>query len=267
MKKKSTIILALFLVGNLIKAQDTLYIYKSGLVVTKRAISAIDSVIFYNAGGSGSFTCGTSAVTDIDGNTYNTVSIGGQCWLKENLKTTKYSDGTTIPNVTNDTTWGTLTTGAYCDNNNTPSNSTTYGKLYNWYAATDAHKICPMGWCVPSDGEWNIMEKYLDNTVDTTVVNNWVGTDIGNKLKEYGTDYWASGNNGTNSSNFTALPGGRRDYDGSFCCVSSLGHWWTSTAYNATAAWSRSLYYCHATVYRGPDPNVEGFSVRCVKDN
>ena len=214
MKQIITIIIALYLTGNLTKAQDF-------------------------------FTCGTSTVIDIDGNSYNTVSIGSQCWMAANLKTTKYRDNTAIPNVTSDTTWNILTTGAYCYYNNTPSNSTTYGKLYNWYAVTDAHNICPTGWHIPSDGEWNIMEKYFES----------------------GTSHWTSGNNGTNSSSFTALPGGYRNIVGSFFYISYYGYWWTATEYAASNAWGRSLRYSNATVFRYVYYKAYGFSVRCLKDN
>lgn len=131
-------------------------------------------------------------VTDIDGNVYNTVTIGTQVWMKENLKVTHYLDGTTIPNITSNATWISLNTGGRCYYDNDSSTyAPIYGVLYNWYAATEAHNICPTGWHVPSDGEWNIMEKYLDNTIDTTIIG-WVGTDIGNKLKEAGTTHWNS---------------------------------------------------------------------------
>ncbi len=205
-------------------------------------------------------------VTDIDGNVYNTVTIGTQTWMKENLKVKHYRDSSAIPNITDVTTWSNLITGAYCDYNNMPSYSTTYGKLYNWYAATDIHNICPKGWHVPSDGEWNIMEKYLDSSVDTTAIG-WVGTNIGNQLKESGTSHWASGNNGTNSSNFTALPGGFRYSDGSFFDINGSGYWWTTTASAASNAWFRVLDCSNAAVYSTNNGKVGGFSVRCACDS
>jgi len=113
--------------------------------------------------------CGT--VSDYDGNIYNTVIIGTQCWMKENLKTTKYNDGTSIPNISDNTAWSGLTDGAYCDYENDPSNSVIYGKLYNFYAVKNALKICPTGWHVPSDGEWNVLDKFVDNTTDTTAID------------------------------------------------------------------------------------------------
>ena len=98
-----------------------------------------------------------NAVKDIDGNVYHTVTIGTQVWMVENLKVTKYRDGTPIPNKTDATEWGSLTTGAYCDYDNTVSNSTIYGKLYNWYAVNDWRNIAPTGWHVPTDAEWTTL--------------------------------------------------------------------------------------------------------------
>ena len=205
-------------------------------------------------------------VTDIDGNVYHTVTIGTQVWMVENLKTTKHRDGSAIPNITDSAAWGNLTTGAYCDYSNTPGNSTTYGRLYNWYVVNDSRNIAPIGWHVPTDGEWNIMEKNLDNTVDTTATS-WVGTDIGSKVKETGTAHWASPNSGaTNSSGFTALPGGYRNGNGTFDGIGSNGCFWSATASNATNAWDRYLGYDYAKVDRGSYAKIDGYSVRCLKD-
>ena len=211
-----------------------------------------------------------TAVTDIDGNVYNTVTIGTQTWMSENLKTTKYNDGTAIPNISDSISWSNLTTNAYCDYNNIPNNSITYGRNYNWYAATDFRNICPTSWHVPSDGEWNILGSYLDNTVDSTAIG-WEGISVGNQLKESGTIHWAIGSNGTNSSNFTALPGGGRRADGSFAGIGIQGAWWTSTDYEdffgETKVWFRSLYYESFGVFRFYDHKTYGFSIRCVKDS
>jgi len=155
------------------------------------------------------------SMTDIDGNTYKTVTIGTQTWMAENLKVTKYNDGTNIPNVTDDTEWGNLTTGAYCNYNNDQSNVATYGRLYNWYAVNTG-KLCPTGWHVPSDAEWTTLEDYL-------IANgyNYDGTTIDNKIAKAmaSSSGWESysevgviGNDDypekQNASGFTALPGG-----------------------------------------------------------
>jgi len=200
------------------------------------------------------------ACTDADSNHYAVVQIGTQMWMAENLKTTKYRDGTAIPNVTNDMEW--LNTGAaYCDYNNTPDNSTTYGKLYNQYADFDAHNISPVGWHVPTDSEWTTLTTYLGgNSV------------AGGKLKENCSTHWNSPNTGaTNESGFTALPGGSRDgfLYGTFAGIGGYGYWWTSTADVSPNAWYRAMSYYEATVTSGHHTNPhlnDGYSVRCVKD-
>ena len=141
-----------------------------------------------------------ATVTDIDGNVYHTVTIGTQTWMVENLKTTRYRNGEAIPNITDNASWAALITCAYCDYNNIPSNSITYGKLYNWYAVNDSRNIAPMGWHVSTDAEWTTLTTFLG------------GTSIaGGKLKENGTIHWNSPNVGaTNETGFSALPGGYR---------------------------------------------------------
>jgi len=205
-------------------------------------------------------------VTDIDGNVYSTITIGTQLWMVENLKTTKYRDGSVIPYVT-DGTWGSLITGAYCNYNNDANNSTTYGRLYNWYAATNVLNICPTGWHVPGDAEWNILEKYLDSYVDTSTTG-WVGTNIGGKLKETGTTHWNSPNAGaTNSSGFTALPGGTRDNFSTFSYIKDYGFWWSFTGISAYSANYRSIINNDSLVLVGNDDKTSGFSVRCLKNS
>ncbi|OFX32082.1 MAG: hypothetical protein A2X08_17780 [Bacteroidetes bacterium GWA2_32_17] len=197
-----------------------------------------------------------NTVTDIDGNVYNTITIGTQVWMAENLKTTKYRDGTTIPNVTDNTAWSNLTTGAYCDNSNLSSNSDTYGKLYNWYAVADVHNICPTGWHMPTDAEWSVLTTYLGGE-----------SVAGGKLKETGTTHWESPNTGaTNETGFTALPGGYRYDNGSFYNVGNYGLWWSSTESNISNAWFRDAYYLYNNVNRLNISKKDGFSVRCVKD-
>ena len=200
--------------------------------------------------------CSGVSTVSYDGVTYNTVSIGNQCWFKENLRTTKYNDGTSITNVTDNATWTSTTSGAYCCYSNNTSNCTTYGALYNWYAVNTG-KLCPSGWHVPSDAEW------------TTLVNYLGGEDVaGGKLKETGTTHWQSPNNGaTNSSGFTALPGGYRfSSGGSFGLLGILGYWWSSTQLDGSDAWTRNLTYLNANVGRVNLVKSYGFSVRCLRD-
>jgi uncharacterized protein (TIGR02145 family) len=196
-------------------------------------------------------------VADADGNIYSTVRIGSQVWMAENLKTTKYNDGVAIPNVTDATAWAALTTGAYCDYNNTPSNSTTYGKLYNFYTVVDAHKLCPTGWHMPTDAEWTTLTTYLG------------GESIaGGKLKEIGTTHWTTPNTAAdNTTGFTALPGGYRSNIYAFSNIGDYGYWWSSSEVNTTDAWRRDMSYSLSGVYRlGNSTMITGFSVRCLKD-
>jgi uncharacterized protein (TIGR02145 family) len=162
-------------------------------------------------------------MTDQDGNEYKTIVIGTQTWMAENLRTTKYRDGSAIPNITEITAWGNLTTGAYCNYNNTTSADTiaTYGRLYNWYAVTDSRNIAPEGWHVPTDAEWTTLVTYLG---DFRVA--------GGKMKETGTTHWITPNEGaTNESGFTALPSGDREgyIYGTFNNMGALGIYLSST--------------------------------------
>ena len=198
----------------------------------------------------------TTTVTDVDGNVYTTVTIGTQVWMVENLKTTKYRDGTTIPNITENVAWFKLTTGAYCDYNNTPANSDKYGRLYNWYAATDARNICPTGWHVPTNAEW------------TTLITHLGGEGFaGGQLKEIETTHWQSPNTGaTNEAGFTALPGGNRIYGNIFTDIGKHGSWWSATRYDDTFIWLLNLQYNSNSANRYSYREVCGVSIRCIKD-
>lgn len=202
----------------------------------------------------------STPITDIDGNSYKTISLGSQVWMRENLKTTKYNDGTPIPNITVNSAWAALTTGAYCDYDNTPSNSTTYGRLYNWFvvdnnAATKVgsnggKNVCPIGWHVPSDNEWTTLTTYLGGEPVA-----------GGKLKETGTIHWLIDNIGaTNESGFTALPSGYRN-NGIYCCYGTYGYWWGSTESS-----NRGITNGSTWVHRPPNPPRSGSAVRCVRD-
>lgn len=204
-------------------------------------------------------------INDADGNTYNTIWINGRQWMKENLKTTKYRDGTNIPNVTENGTWAGLSTPAYCWYNNDIANKPTYGALYNWYAVNTGN-LCPTGWHVPTDAEWYAMENYVDPTINNPYAGGWRGTDGGTKLKA--TSGWNSGGNGTDIYGFSALPGGHRSYDyGTFYYVGYLGFWWSGTEDGATYACRRLMSYDGGDVSRNFDNKRSGFSVRCVRDN
>lgn len=197
----------------------------------------------------------TGAVADIDGNIYHAVTIGNQVWMVENLKTTKYSDGKSIPNVSSQAAWVSSTTGAYCDYNNTNSNASVYGHLYNWYAATDSRKIAPTGWHVPTDEEYNTLAEFLG------------GADqAGGKLKEAGTTHWINPNIGaTNTSGFTALADGYRD-ENSFFHMGYYGNWWITKEDSPTLAWFRYVAYDNAALHPLTATKSSGFGIRCIKD-
>jgi uncharacterized protein (TIGR02145 family) len=194
--------------------------------------------------------CGT--VIDIDGNINNTVIIGTQCWMRENLKVTRYRNGDLISNVTDDTTWSNLITGAYCDYNNIPSNIIIYGKLYNWYAISDSRNIAPSGYHVASDSEWIILRDYL-------------GNNAGGKLKSL--SYWVYPNLGaSNESGFTALPSGSRLIEGTYSGLGSSGLWWTSSEFDTTDSWMKGMNYSFDALVGGHFNKGCGFSVRCLKN-
>lgn len=186
-------------------------------------------------------------IKDVDGNVYNSVTIGTQIWMKENLKTTKYNDGNPVPLVTDNMTWMGMTTPAYCYNSN-------YEALYNWYTVNTG-KLCPAGWHVPSDEEWTVLCTYLGGEAYA-----------GGKLKETGTSHWTSPNTGaTNETGFTAIPGGYRYYGGSFDFINDYGYWWTSSG-TVTYAFVVEMQYFNPSVLRVAYDNRYGLSVRCLKD-
>lgn len=207
------------------------------------------------------YTGQTGTIKDIDGNTYPTIGIGSQIWMAENLKTTKYSDGTPIQNVNADETWSVLASGAYCDYNNSNAYSDIYGRLYNWYVAesNNPKKVCPAGWHVPDWRELSILPDIREGIV-------------GGKLKETGTAHWISPNtDATNETKFTALPGGHRDYSGIFSSIGNYGYWWSSTDYKqiigGSSAWSINLSFNSGIVkITYSSSKREGFSIRCIKD-
>jgi uncharacterized protein (TIGR02145 family) len=195
-------------------------------------------------------------VTDIDGNIYQTIKIGNQWWMAENLKVTRYRNGEPIPNVTDFSTWSGLSTGAYCNYNNDEANVAVHGRLYNWYAVNDSRNIAPAGWHVPSDAEWQTLVDYLGGDAVA-----------GGKMKEAGTAHWQSPNTGaTNESGFTALPSGYRSYYGYFYYLGYYAHFWSSTEYVSTSAWDRHLHYDTSDIYRYYYFKQLGVSVRCVRD-
>lgn len=198
-------------------------------------------------------------VADMDGNVYRTVKIGNQWWTAENIRTEHYRNGDPIPNVTDNSSWGALSTGAYCDYDNNTSVASTYGHLYNWYAVTDSRDFAPAGWHVPTDTEWQTLVEYL---------GGWLVA--GGKMKEDGTTHWTSPNIGaTNESGFSALPGCGRNYDGSLDSMGILGmeaRFWSASEGGPDGAWERGLGFDHSGVSRYYYHNRHGFSVRLIRD-
>ncbi|MFC2088078.1 FISUMP domain-containing protein [Calditrichota bacterium] len=207
---------------------------------------------------------------DIDGNIYNVVKIGTQWWMAENLKTNSYRNGDNVPNIINNSQWGNTTSGAYCNYNNDVNNSETYGLLYNWYAANDSRGLAPAGWHVPTDEEWKQLEMFLGMSQSQADATEWRGTDEGGKMKTTGTiqggdGLWESPNTGaTNSSGFSALPGGDRgDFLGNnFHWIGYYGFWWSS----GSSAWKRHVNYEYSQVFRLTSDKRYGYSIRCVRD-
>jgi uncharacterized protein (TIGR02145 family) len=218
-----------------------------------------------------------ATITDIDGNTYHTITIGSQTWMVENLRTTKYNDGVAITCITNATSWwqtsSSTTAGAYCNYNNSEANADTYGRMYNWNAVYTG-KLCPPGWHVPTNDEWAVFENYLianGYNYDHTTTGNKIG-----KSMAYTSGWNTSsqtgdvGNNQTsnNSSGFTALPGGYRDDNGEFKAINQNCFFWTSTGSSP----SKLSYYKNISYLSeglGTDNQFCGFCgfyVRCIKD-
>jgi uncharacterized protein (TIGR02145 family) len=199
---------------------------------------------------------------DADGNVYTSVTIGTQVWMVENLKTTKLSDGTEIPNVTDPVTWSHLTTLGYrWYNNDANTFKSPYGALYNWYAVNTG-KLCPTNWHVPTDNDVTILETYLGGSYIA-----------GGKLKETGTTHWLAPNIGaTNETGFTALPGGTYNMFGYFDQMGVAGFWWyiKSSHPEDDICWFNICNYDPYIRFflsgNSPGSTTQGFSVRCLRD-
>jgi len=206
-------------------------------------------------------------LTDIDGNTYQSVTNCGLTFTKTNLNVSKYTDGTSIPVVADPTQWENLTTGAWCYYNNDPANGTTYGKLYNWYAVVGIYdaasatnpglrkKLAPAGWHVATDAEWT---KLTDCLGGETVA--------GGKMKSTSTLWLSPNTAATNESGLLGVPGGSRVSSGIFDGLGGDGYWWGSSEYDMAIAWSRYLNCNNGRAYRSANYKRFGFSVRCLMD-
>jgi uncharacterized protein (TIGR02145 family) len=219
----------------------------------------------------------TDCIKDIDGNTYKTVTIGTQTWMAENLKTTKYNDGTSIPNIKDSSLWNKLNTGAWCYFENDSSSvskccgimsNDKYGKLYNWYtlnAVSNGNKnVCPLGWHVPNIDEWSILIDFLG------------GENVaGGKMKEIGNSSWVNQNNydlSTNLSLLTLLPGGVRNFQpdgfmsGDFAEGFTYAGYLSSSEFSSEESFGLRLSYISNDVNRTKFQKKSGNSIRCIKD-
>jgi uncharacterized protein (TIGR02145 family) len=235
----------------------------------KKIITLVLGIAFSYSCSTNSNETTSTTITDIDGNTYETVVICNQTWTKQNLNVSKYSDGTLIPQVTDPTQWISLTTGAWCYYDNITANGITYGKLYNWYATVGIYdaasttnpalrkKLAPTGYHIPTDVEWTQLTDCLGG-------ENFAG----GKMKSTDTSLWNSPNIGaTNESGFTALPTGyRRHYSGTYNDIFHYVGFWSSSEFDTTNARTRSVNWNTSTTFKNPFNKASGFSVRCLKD-
>jgi uncharacterized protein (TIGR02145 family) len=212
-----------------------------------------------------SFTTGKlmiyGSVADIDGNIYQYVRIGHQYWMNKNLRVIHYRNGEAIPNIASDVQWKNLITGAYCVYDNPGGADTTFGNLYNWHALSDVRGLCPDGWHVPTNTEWDTLGAFLGGNAVA-----------GGKLKSTGTiedmnGLWYSPNtDATNSSYFSALPGGYRINYGTFYSQGNVGYFWTLSDTASVNAWNYILDANNGELKRNFNLKTNGFSVRCCKD-
>ena len=191
------------------------------------------------------------SVSDIEGNSYKTISIGTQNWMVENLKAIHYSNGDPVQNVTDNTQWAGLATGAYCwyANDETQYKSA-YGALYNFYSVMDPRNICPAGWRVPGQSDWNTLGTFLGgNSV------------AGGKLKETGTTHWYAPNEfASDEVKFTSLPGGDRVFSGPFEMIGQTAEYWSSTE-----SYAYFISFEAAVLATGQVDKKSGYSIRCIK--
>ena len=199
-----------------------------------------------------------SYMTDIDGNKYLTVRIGNQEWMAENLRVTHYRNGDTIALVEDAGEWEVLRTGAYSwYNNDEQGHKTLYGALYNWYALDDPRGLCPEGWRVPAEEDWNELIAFLGRE-----------SVAGGRMKEAGTAHWNSPNtHANNESGFTALPGGYRFSNGKFDYLGQVARWWTATPMDGDNAWFRNIGFFNISISKHLVRKEMGLSVRCLKSD
>jgi uncharacterized protein (TIGR02145 family) len=268
---------------------DTLFIGNGGFVIVPGISAANSSGGNGGDGGGGSagtssgttaHTCGTAnvvnagltynSVIDQEGNIYKTIVIGNREWMAENLKTTTYRNGDPIVSGLSATQWAGTTSGAWAHYNGDASLDCPYGKLYNFYACSDARQLCPTGWHIPTDGEWSALINQFDPSAQGGI--NWSNF-AGGPLKstgtiQAGTGLWNGPNTGaTNASGFSALPGGFITIMGASNNSAINGYYWTSNEVNSTTGYGRSFYHDPGSVIQTANfGKRSGMSIRCIRD-
>ncbi len=193
---------------------------------------------------------------DGDGKVYGTILTGSTYWIDQNLSTSKYANGDAIANVDDNTAWSLLTTGAWSFYDKSSGNGSTYGKLYNWYAVDDSRGVCPTGWRVPTNTDWNNLGKTLGG--DSLA---------GGKLKQTGTTFWSAPNTAaTNQIGFNAMPSGYRGNGGAYGSLTGNAYFWVRESYNGTDAVGRNILYNSKALVTEHNNKLNGFAIRCVKD-
>jgi uncharacterized protein (TIGR02145 family) len=251
-------------INDVIKVEKDGYLNQRVTVTNSDTSGMVIQMILQDAG----------TVTDIDGNVYHAIRIGNQVWTVENLRVTKYNDGSAIPLVTDSAAWAALTTPGYCYYKNTTNIDSIkkFGALYNWYVVK-TNKLAPTGWHVPDTTEWDTLLKYL-------IANgyNWDGTTTGNKIAKSlaaKTDWVTDTTPGTigcdlttnNHTGFSALPGGYRRHISTFVNQGNYGSWWSATEDDATIACHRYLNCVRAILFDYLSYKSYGFSVRLLRDS
>ncbi|MCX6307717.1 MAG: PEGA domain-containing protein, partial [Bacteroidia bacterium] len=237
------------------------------LKIEKDGKMSEETVVIAQSGGESNFILSIAfSATDMDGNVYEAVKIGTQVWMVENLKTTKYNDGTDIPKIADNSDWSKLTTPGYCFYNNFAASKKSYGTLYNWYTVNTG-KLAPRGWHVPTDAEWNTLENYLianGYNYDGTTTEDRIAKSLASI-----TSWSTSATTGAigcdmtenNSTGFEGLPAGYRNANGTFNGIGGNGNWWSTTEDNTINAWHRNLYFGSRSLGRNNFSKQFGFSV------
>lgn len=242
-------------------AQILMRIHQKNGEVVVLPVNEIDSVTYASGGVQTDSVFNPSlsygSVRDVEGNLYKTIQIGSQEWMAENLRTSTYSNGDTLTQIINNSTWLNDSSGAWCYYNNEERNNVPYGKLYNWRVAINPKNICPNGWHMPSETEWNTLVNFLGGDAIA-----------GAKLKSKSLQHWESPNaQATNSSGFSALASGLRFIEGDFFGLLNYAGWWSKQSLDETSALKLNVNYLSGSSFFDGYNKGYGFSIRCLKDS